>query len=109
MRYTTTLENNHSNLKRLMIYDTGKGTYLFGYDTLQDAPSLWDAWFETLQEAKQSAQTYSNTPLEWQEIPDPQKGCQHDWIAPVRINQKDNGQTSQPRFEKLEEGQWVEV
>lgn len=22
----------------------------------------------------------------WQEVPDPEPGCQHDWIAPVRIS-----------------------
>ncbi len=35
----------------------------------------------------------------WQDVPDPEPGCQHDWITPVRVREG--------VMERRENGEWV--
>ncbi|MET4107840.1 hypothetical protein [Hymenobacter sp. UYP22] len=56
MRKTDLLAVPQPDLKRLMLYEDEQGTYLFGYDTLEDAGCLWDEWFETVADAENEVQ-----------------------------------------------------
>ena len=51
MRLTANIKQKDSELKRLMIFDSEDGVYLFGYDREVDCSSLWDYWFETIDDA----------------------------------------------------------
>ncbi len=76
---------NREGIVRVMIYDYGSGAYLFLYDTLSDGPCEWDHWFETRGPAESyCAEQFGIGAADWQSIDDPQPGCQHDWIEPVR-------------------------
>ena len=96
------------DLKRLLLYEAEQGTYLFGYNTLADEGCLWDLWFATAADAEAAAQQrYHVGPADWQRLPDPLPGCQHDWIAPVRVIGHAQGQPQRGQLEKLVDGQWV--
>jgi biofilm protein TabA len=71
-----------------MVYDAGdSGVYLFLYRSVDDGPGFADYWFESIADAVRSAeQEFGVQPDEWIQVPDPQPGCQHDWIAPMLDN-----------------------
>ena len=93
-----------------MIYESEDGVYLFGYDTESDSSSLWDEWYETVEDALESCKTeYNIENSDWQEIDDPLENCQHDWIEPVRIKGRDIGKPEWGKFEKLVDNEWIEM
>lgn len=74
--------------RRAMIYAPadGGGVYLFHYLTLEDGPCAADCWYADVAQAEeQAAQQLGIAATDWQMIPDPQPGCQHDRLAPVRL------------------------
>ncbi|QIL76528.1 hypothetical protein [Hymenobacter sp. HDW8] len=97
-----------SDTKRIMIYDTGNGVYLFGYNTLNDAGACWDQWHENIQEAIAAAlEEYGTLPADWEVISEPLDNCQHDWIAPIRVKGRLESNPEWGHLEKLVNGQWV--
>ena len=71
---------------RAMIYDPadGRGVYLFLFRCPDDGPCEADHWCEDVQTAERLAsEAFGIEPTDWQPIPDPQPGCQHDRIAAV--------------------------
>ncbi|RSK46616.1 hypothetical protein [Hymenobacter perfusus] len=107
MRKSAILPVPHPDLKRLMLYEDEHGVYLFGYNTLTDAGGLWDSWFETMADAEEAAlENYGVASADWQCIADPLPDCQHDWIAPVRVIGRADGQPWWGHLEKLTDGQW---
>ncbi|RZK28635.1 MAG: hypothetical protein EOO57_20735, partial [Hymenobacter sp.] len=85
MRFIADVIPNEEGIKRLMIHETESGTYLFGFDRVVDGGGVWDEWFETVADAKESALEDYQVSLEaWKQIADPCDDCQQDWIQPVR-------------------------
>ncbi|MCB2406435.1 hypothetical protein [Hymenobacter lucidus] len=93
-----------------MIHEDGaNGVYLFGFDKLEDSEGLGDDWFETVADADAAAaQKYNVTATDWQLISDPLEHCQQDWIAPVRVKGRPEGNAQWGQLEKRVNGQWVE-
>lgn len=93
-----------------MIYNEENGTFLFGYTTIEDCGSQWDEWYETEEEALESSRTvYGVERSEWNEIPNPEPHCQHDWIQPIRVIGRERGQPEFGRLEMLINGEWIEI
>jgi len=83
MRKIADVQAPKENIVRAMIYDDGTGVYLFLYDRQQDGPCCADYWFESVTDAEAvCADDFGINRSDWQEIPDPRPGCQHDWINP---------------------------
>ena len=92
MRQVAGVASGHEPIRRLMIYEDEHGCYLFGYDTPDDGPGLWDCWFVDAEEAKRACQEeYGVVDAEWSDITDPQPGCQHDIIAPTIVIRHSDG------------------
>jgi len=109
MRLTTNIKQQGSEIKRLMIYDSEDGVYLFEYATEEDSSALCDYLFEKVGDAIDSCyEDYGVEKSDWKLIPDPLENCQHDWIQPVRVKGQNLGQSKRGMFEKLEDGEWVD-
>ena len=52
MRKYAILKQPIENIFKLMIYDTGEGSYLFLYNTIEDKPCMADYWFDNLTDAE---------------------------------------------------------
>ena len=100
MRKIASIKQPKDDTKRVMLFDSGEGVYLFLYTGEQDGPSTGDYWFETIEQAEQScAEEYGLTQSDWQTIPDPLPGCLHDWIWPTRVRQDTSGKPLYGQFE----------
>ena len=94
---------------RLMIHDCEAGVCLFGFDTLEDSKGRWDQWLESVAAAEKVARDeYGVAAADWQTIPDPLEHCQQDWIAPVRVKGRIDGQPQFGHFETLINHEWVD-
>ena len=110
MRIIAETKKINSPIKRLMIYESKEGVYLFGYNTIEDSHSNWDEWYKTIEEAKEECNNrYGIEFMNWTEIPDPMEGCQHDWINPVRVKGRNMGMLDWTTLEKLDSGKWIEL
>lgn len=107
MRLKANIKQTDSDLKRLMIYDSEDGVYLFGYDKDSDSSAIWDNLFENVEYAIEASQEYGVNQNNWQEISDPLKNCQHDWIEPVRVKGREIGNPEWGKFEKLVNDKWI--
>ncbi|RPD49337.1 hypothetical protein DNI29_00605 [Hymenobacter sediminis] len=108
MRKVALLQQPVAEVVRLMIYEEEQGVYLFGYNTVADAGCAWDHWFQTVADAEEAALEEYGVPVtDWQPIVDPLPGCQHDWIAPVRVQGRSEGNPQWSCLEKLVDGQWL--
>jgi len=108
MRRVANVTKNKKQAIRLMIFKPAKGDiFLFGYLKEQDGPSDWDQHFEKLEMAYEyAALEFGVEHMDWQLIPDPLEGCQHDWINPVRVKGAAEGKPLWSAFEALENGEW---
>lgn len=110
MRLTANIKQSDSEIKRLMIYDSGDGVYLFGYDREIDCSALWDYWFENIDDAIESGfDDYGVEKSDWRQISDPWENCQHDWIAPVRVKGREFGKPEWGKLEKLVNDKWIDL
>src|SRR5690606_11972755 len=109
MRKIATLQNSKNEIKRLMIYNDEYGTYLFGFKKLTDCSAEWDIFYESESEAMEICEDeYGIAQSDWNEIPNPERFCQHDWISPVRIKGREKGNPEYGKFEKFVDGEWIE-
>lgn len=109
MRWTATIHNPHDGFKRLMLYDSSEGVYLFGYNSTEDCSAAWDEWYEDSAQAKATATAeYDVADSDWKQIEDPLPHCQHDWIAPVRVKGRAEGNPQSGSLEILIDGIWQE-
>jgi hypothetical protein len=69
---------------RIVLYATDTGVFLFLRDGPNDGPCESEVWFEDVASAMSYAEDCGVHEKDWQDIPDPLPGCQHDWVAPVR-------------------------
>jgi biofilm protein TabA len=109
MRKIATVKNNHPTIKQVMIYESADGIYVFPFVSLEDGSAIGDEWYHSLNEANAICENeYGINATDWTYIADPIEGCQHDWIAPVRIKGRDTDKSEWGHFEKLEDGVWKE-
>ncbi len=88
---------------RLMLYTEPGGTYVFHYECQEDGPCTFDSWFESPQEAEEYClEEFAVEVIDWTEIPDPEPGCQHDWISPTRVKRDDDGNPLWGHFEHVD-------
>src|SRR6056297_194350 len=87
MRQVALIRETRGDVHRVMLHDTGEGgAFLFFYRTPEDGPSFADAWFESADLALESARIeFGLGPDDWQPIPDPMPGCQHDQVVPIEM------------------------
>jgi hypothetical protein len=69
-----------SEFRRVMIYDDGKGVFLFLYHSTADGPCDCDYWYETADEADKHAAELGVTSDRWQLLPDPPAGTNQDRV-----------------------------
>ncbi|MDJ1505411.1 hypothetical protein [Xanthocytophaga agilis] len=101
---------NHSRIKRVMVYRDEDGFYLFFYDKAEDCSSFEDRYYSTIEDIYDFCeQQYNIKEKGWQDIADPEPDCQHDWITPVRIKDRIIGKPQWGRYEKLVNGVWVDI
>ncbi len=104
-----TFIDTFDEIKKLMIYESKEGVYLFGYDCVQDTASIWDNWYLTVEEAEEYCEDiYQVDKEKWIEISEPLADCQHDFIMPTKIVGKENGKPQWGQFKSLLNGKWVE-
>jgi len=111
MRRVAMAPAHSGEVKRVMLFDSGRdGVYLFLYRAVKDQAAFADELYESVEEAEGSClERFGVAADQWQDIPDPQPGCQHDWIAPVRVVGRDTGTPQWGKLERLEDGKWVRV
>jgi len=111
MRLIAHIKEPKDHIKRLMIY-SGKPdeAYLFGFSSESDGPSVFDYLQGSVSVAmEQALEEYGVLETDWKEIPDPQEGCQNDWIHPTRIKRNWRGKRQYGKFETLRDGKWIDV
>jgi hypothetical protein len=109
MRKIADVKNNHPEVKRVVIYKNEDGVYLFPCASTKDGSGIGDEWYQSVEEADAVCLVeYGINSNDWEIIDDPPEYCQHDWIAPVRIKGRNLGKPEWGKFEKLENGVWIE-
>src|SRR5690349_20008041 len=112
MRKVAMIRNKGCDAKRVMVYaaPAPQGVYLFIYNIEEDGAAIADEWYATVTEVDRiCVQIYGIEPEYWKQIDDPVEGCQHDWIAPVRVRGRNTGNPEWSVFERLENGAWHKV
>jgi len=110
LRRIVTLREPKDEIVRLMIHTEDSGTYLFGYKKNEDCGAEWDEWYETENDAMESCLTeYGVKVSDWSEIPNQEPNCQQDWISPVRVKGRENGQPEFGKLERLINRKWTEL
>jgi biofilm protein TabA len=95
---------------RVMVHACDEGVYVFEFDTMTDGPCSADYLLDDVASAEICCEgQYGILPGGWCEIPDPEPGCQQDWIAPTRIKGRDTGCPQSGQFEQFRDGHWVDV
>jgi hypothetical protein len=83
-----------AEFRRAMIYDPedGSGVFVFLFRSLDDGPCQADDWYEDVAGAERhAADELGVKAADRQPVPDPQPGCRHDWLAPVRVARDADG------------------
>jgi len=112
MRMIASVPQPHPYARRAILYDSGGwGVYVFACATDEDGSATGDEWYVSVSEAIAACQRdYGIQPEDWRIIPDPPDGCQDDWIAPVRVRGRVDGN---PQWGILErrgpDGVWREI
>ena len=71
---------------------------------------MGDQWYPSLADAEAVCALHYGIEIgDWQPLDDPMDGCQHDWIAPVRVKGHIDEQSPLIQLERLEGGVWVDV
>ena len=89
--------------RRVMIYDSPEGAYLFLFKTVEDGPCAHDELYKTLPNAEAACEArFGILSTDWRLIEDPRPGCQHDWIRPTRAKVDTSGRKIPGEFEPSE-------
>lgn len=96
--------------KKLMIFESLDGVYLFGFDCLQDSSSAWDNWFETVEEADEYCEiSYNLDKDDWIQISEPLENCQHDFVLPTRVKGQDQGKPEWGHLQTKIGDKWIDI
>lgn len=111
MRKIATVPKQGSPARRVILYGTTGGAYVFPRGSEEDGPAMSDEWYASVDEALAAcAHEYGITEADWQEIADPLPHCQHDWVAPVRVRGRAEGKPQWGTFERQgADGVWREI
>ncbi len=111
MRKIASVKIPNANAIRLMIYDKGPndGVFVFGYDSKEDSSCSWDCHYNELDDAYEMGEDYGIQKEDWKEIDIPYENCQEDWISPVRVKGRLNGNPAWGKLERLVDGKWIEL
>jgi biofilm protein TabA len=83
---------NDATYKKAIIYESPDGVYLFLYDTVEDRSGVADQWFESVADAQDyTHQVFGLMEQDWEPLPDPLPGAQHDWEQPTRVIRHTDG------------------
>lgn len=97
-------------IRKLMIYQSDEGVFLFGYDCLQDTSAKWDNWYMTVEEAEEYCNDiYNINQDDWIFISDPLNDCQHDFIMPTKVQGRENGKPEFGKFKTFINNKWVDT
>jgi hypothetical protein len=101
---------HHPDIRQVIIDQSADGVYLFPCASLDDGFAIGDQWYESLEDAELACLAeYGIVHEDWRVIPDPLAHCQQDWIEPVRVIGRNQGNPQWGRLEKLVDGQWLEI
>ena len=93
-----------------MLFTAEEGCYVFLYETLEDGPCAYDYLQEDIATAKlQCMEVYGISEDDWSRIADLMLGCQQDWIDPVRVVGRSEGNPRWGEFERLVNGEWSPI
>jgi biofilm protein TabA len=93
-----------------MLYESSEGVYVFCYDCIQDFSSISDHLHNTIEDAEDFCmETYNIQFDNWISISDPLQGCQHDFILPTKVKEKENGKPEWIHFQSLINNRWVDI
>lgn len=107
-KYAIIKQPNEYDYKKIIIYDCEHGTYFFPCTTTEDEGGIGDDWYESVEEADKVAfRDYGIAPSDWIHIDDPLPYCQTDFIRPVRIPGREEGNIQWGTLEEFKDGQWV--
>lgn len=110
MRWIAQTTSHAGGVRRVVLYEAGSGAHLFLSRTIDDRGSFADEWYATTEEARESARArYGIIEEHWCLVPDPEPGCQHDWIRPVRIARDSQGRALRGRLEIRIDGAWMSL
>jgi hypothetical protein len=102
MRKVATLSMAVDGVRRVMVYATDDGAYLFLYTGLDDGPCTFDEFYDSPAAAQQHAsERFHLTEQDWAQIDDPLPGAQHDWIRPTRVKRDQAGNRLSGQFEPI--------
>ncbi len=97
------------DIKKLMIFESAEGVYLFGYDCVQDTSATWDNWYLTVNEAEEYCyDNYDVARENWIFISDPCNDCQHDFIMPTKVIRIDDNKPKWGHYHTLINNKWIE-
>jgi hypothetical protein len=109
MRATAFVRNNQE-AKRVMLCTAQEGCYIFIYDSLADGPCNYDFLQDDVVSTKSMCLAdYGIAESDWNHIPDALPECQQDWISPVRVIGRVEGDPQFGTFECLENGVWKRI
>jgi biofilm protein TabA len=111
MRRLAVLREPRDEVRSLVLHEADGGVYVFPRKSAEDGPCCTDYWFDDLMSAEAfCGQKYGVNSSDWRAVADPLPGCQHDWVAPVRVKGRKEGTPLWGTFERLEDdGVWREI
>lgn len=108
MRLVALVPRLEEDVKRVVLFEADDGVHLFLSRSVEDRGSFADEWYERVEDARAACRMRFGIAEEaWRTVPDPMPGCQHDWIAPVRVKGRDQGRPEWGVFERLVDGHWI--
>ena len=110
MRRVALVPRRDLDVKRVILFAAGNGALLFLSRSTDDAGCFADEWFESVDAANLAcAARFGIEASMWLDVPDPEPGCQEDWIAPVRVRGRELDQPEWGVLERYENGSWVTI
>ncbi|WP_073280280.1 hypothetical protein [Anaerocolumna jejuensis] len=71
--------------------------------------AIADNYFCSVQDAEETCEeNFKINQTDWIDISNPLSHCQHDIISPIRIKGRVSGKPQWGKFEKLENGEWID-
>lgn len=110
MRRVALVSLSDAEVRRVVLHEGGSGVHLYLSRATEDRGCFADEWYETVADAETAcSERFGIDATMWREVPDPAPGCQHDWIAPVRVMGRDEGKPRWGELEQLLGSKWVRL